>query len=350
MRDWQQILVSPETSILEALEVMDKTAAQILLVADATRKLLGTITDGDIRRGILRGTPLANRVADVMNPSPVSAPPDMDEEAIYRLMSNSHIRHLPVVDEAACIVNVLTLDEVVHKDVPENNWVVIMAGGLGTRLHPLTQDVPKPLLRVGNKPILETIIENLYKQRFHKFYISVNYKGEMVKAHFGDGRRWNVNIRYLEEQRRLGTAGALGLIEELPEDPVIVMNGDLLTTVNFRNMLNFHKEQKAAVTVGVREYEFQVPFGVVTLKANHVTSIAEKPSQRFLVNAGIYVFNPETLARVNSDDHLDMPAFLERLLAEEFPVSAFPIREFWLDVGRLEDFKRAEEQFSEFFG
>lgn len=349
MKDWQQILVSPETPVLHALEVMDKTAAQILLVADETRKLLGTITDGDIRRGILRGIPLSNRVADVMNPLPITAPPGMDEDAVYGLMSDSHIRHLPVVDEGSRIVNVLTFDEIVHKDAPESNWVVIMAGGLGTRLRPLTEDVPKPLLRVGNKPILETIIENLCKQRFHKFYISVNYKSEMVKAHIGDGRRWNVTIRYLEEQRRLGTAGALGLIEEPPEDPVIVMNGDLLTTVNLRNMLNYHKEQNAAVTVGVREYELQVPFGVVNLEANHIISIAEKPSQRFLVNAGIYVFNPETLARVNSDDHLDMPAFLERLLSENFPVSAFPIREFWLDVGRLDDFKRAEEQFAEFF-
>lgn len=350
MNNWRMALVPPATPVLEVIDKLDKTALQIALVVDARDKLLGTVTDGDIRRGLLRKLPLEAAVSEVMNPRPVVAKPNTDRQHLLEMLTSNTLKHIPIVDETGCVVGLQTLDEMIQAGPARENWVVIMAGGLGTRLHPLTETTPKPLLKVGDKPILETIIENFVKQDFHRFMISVNYKAEMVKEYFGDGAPLGIDIRYLEEGKRLGTAGALSLFDEPTEEPIVVINGDLLTTVSFDNFLAFHTDSHSDVTIGVREYDFEVPFGVVKLDKEKVVRIDEKPVQQFLVNAGVYVFSPHVLKMVPMDRYMDMPELIDRCLDREISVAAFPIREFWLDVGRMGDLALAEREFTKIFG
>jgi NDP-sugar pyrophosphorylase family protein len=224
-----------------------------------------------------------------------------------------------------------------------------MAGGLGSRLQPLTDDCPKPLLKVGGRPILETIMLGFMEHGFHNFHLSVNYKAEMVEAHFGDGSRWGANIRYLRETTKLGTAGCLSLLPERPERTFFVMNGDLLTRVNFERMLAFHHENRSMATMGIREHEFEVPYGVVEMKNHRLLGLKEKPVQRFFVNAGVYAFEPETLDCIGSGEPLDMPEFFERIMARDLEASVFPIHEYWLDIGRHGDYDRANGDFLRHF-
>jgi len=232
-----------------------------------------------------------------------------------------------------------------NTDLSEN----ALAGGLGSRLQPLTEDKPKPLLSVGDKPILETILESFVEQNFRRFYISVNYKADAIKEHFADGGKWNAEIRYLEEEPRLGTAGALDLIPERPELPLLVMNGDLLTRVNFQDLLDYHRDQKAEATMCVREYDFQVPFGVVEIDDHNIRSIDEKPVHRFFVNAGIYVLEPGLIDLIPKGEYFDMTDLFARALEKGYETQAFPIHEYWLDVGRIDDLDRANHDYQNGF-
>jgi NDP-sugar pyrophosphorylase family protein len=224
-----------------------------------------------------------------------------------------------------------------------------MAGGLGTRLRPLTDDIPKPLLKVGNKPILETIIRNFAEHGFVNITISLNYKGDMIKDYFGDGSDFGVNIDYVEENKRLGTAGALSLLKENPHEPFFVMNGDLLTDVNFSHLLDFHSFGNSTATMCVREYEYQVPYGVIQTKDSDITSIVEKPIQKFFVNAGIYVLSPSVFNDIPENEFFDMPTLFNILIEKQKKVSSFPIHEYWLDIGRMSDFEQAQSEYFRIF-
>lgn len=339
--DWKDCIVPPDQTILATIERLDAIAGKTILIVDGDGRLKGTATDGDIRRGILRGIRLDSPIEFVMNKTPWIARAGDDPNQILNVMRAASLRQIPLVDDNNRVVGLETIEELPRARSPKTNWVVLMAGGLGTRLQPLTERVPKPLLEVGGRPLLEIILETLIRANFRKFYISINYKAEMVKAHFGDGRRWNCEIRYLEEKNRMGTAGALGLIRERPDDPLLVMNGDLLTNLNFESLLDYHFEHKADLTISVREYDFEVPFGVVHIDHHRVLGISEKPVSRFLVNAGIYLLNPECLDLIPHDTMFDMTSLLELLLKSNRSVAAFPIREYWLDVGRWDDFNKA---------
>jgi NDP-sugar pyrophosphorylase family protein len=248
----------------------------------------------------------------------------------------------------ARVVGLVLRDELLTPQ-PLANHVIFMAGGLGSRLRPMTEETPKPLLTVGRKPLLETILEGFIEHGFRHFHMSVNYKAEQVKQHFGDGERWGVEIDYLEEDEQLGTAGPLGLLPEVPEEPILVMNADVLTKVNFRNILDFHFEQGASATMCVREYDFRVPFGVVNIERDRIVGIEEKPLQTFFVNAGIYVVSPELLDLVGKDEPLDMPEFFGRAIDAGHHAAVFPVREYWMDVGRLDDYERANGEFFRIF-
>jgi NDP-sugar pyrophosphorylase family protein len=262
-------------------------------------------------------------------------------------MKTKQLRQIPVLDEDRRVVGLEVWDELV--EIRErDNLVVFMAGGLGTRLHPLTKDRPKPLLKVGNKPVLETILDNCKAYGFHRFVIAVNYKAEMVQEYFGDGSRWGVNISYLREEKRLGTAGALGLLSERPIQPILVMNADVLTKVNLQQLMNFHTDHRSIATMCVREYDFQVPYGVVKIDRHCLLAIEEKPISRFFVNAGIYVLEPEVLDLVGRDEQIDMPTVFEKVISLRREVVAFPIREYWLDIGKMDDYERANlEEFED---
>jgi len=276
-----------------------------------------------------------------MNPKPVTAAADATRDALFKKMTTDLLRQIPLVDSGGRVVGLVHMRELTPPIESRDNWVVLMAGGLGERLRPLTDKTPKPLLSVGSKPILESILEGFVEQKFRRFYISVNYKAAAIKRHFGDGRKWNVDIRYLEEDSRLGTAGALRLVPERPNTPFIVMNGDLVTRVNFQDLLDYHDQQRSKATMCVRQYDFQVPFGVVGINGNRIRMIDEKPVQRFLVNAGIYVLDPYLISLIPGDRAFDMTDLFARAIEAGRDTAAFPIHEYWLDVGRLDDLQRA---------
>ncbi|WP_435627918.1 nucleotidyltransferase family protein [Candidatus Ferrigenium straubiae] len=345
MKDIKKILVSPDSSIRDTIQLIDSSAMQIALVVDGDNHLLGTVTDGDVRRGILRGVALNETVDKIMNPNPSVCREDDAREAILTRMEIRNLRHMPVVDKAGRVVRLETHDELLAPK-ERDNLVVLMAGGLGVRLRPLTENCPKPMLKIGGRPILETILLNFIEYGFRRFYLSVNYMSEAITEYFGDGSRWGVDIRYLRESQKLGTAGALSLLPERPNSPILVMNGDLLTKVNFTQLVDFHGAHRSKATMCVREYDFQVPYGVVKMDHHSITAIEEKPVQTFFVNAGIYMLEPEILDMIPKSDFFDMPTLFDRLIADRSKTIAFPVREYWLDIGHVEDFERANLEHS----
>jgi dTDP-glucose pyrophosphorylase len=348
-KDWEKTLVPPSMSIIEAMRLIDKSALQIALVADENRKLLGTVTDGDIRRAILKGGSLEDPVENVMNKRPTSFRADESREDMLVAMRLLKISKVPVVDNQNRLVGLEIFEELL-RPTPKDNPVVLMAGGLGTRLGSLTENCPKPLLKVGNQPVLQTILESFAAYGFHRFYFSVNYKADMIENYFGDGSRWNVSIQYIRETKRMGTAGALGLLPEKPEVPFFVMNGDILTKVNFLQLLDFHIDRRSVATMCAFKYDLQIPYGVLQVDKQRLVEIKEKPVQSFFVNAGIYVLDPGVLTHIPNDSFFDMPSLFETLIANRQEAAVFPIREYWLDIGRMSDFEQAQTEFSEIFG
>ena len=313
---------------------------QIALVIDEKDKLLGVVTDGDIRRGILNGVGLDAPVAEMMNPNPKVARSDSPPAAIIALLNEFAIRHVPLIDDNGRVTAVFTFDDALHPRAVTTP-VVLMAGGRGQRLYPLTKDVPKPMLPIGGVPLLEIILRGLSAQGFVNVYISVNYLAEVIMDHVGDGKSLGLNVQYIHEDKPLGTAGALATLHGKITEPFIVMNSDLLTQVNLREMLSFHRKEGAKGTVGVREHHFEIPYGVVNLRGSLVESMVEKPLHRSLVNAGIYALDPLALSLLTPEEYCDMPTLLGALMAEGHDVAAFPIHESWLDVGRPEDLDQA---------
>ncbi len=347
--DWKQIALSPDATVRQALETIDRGARQIALVIEAPCHLAGTVTDGDIRRALLKGRDLDTPVREVMNPNPVTGLLGEDERIWQRTMRRHGLRHLPVLDRDGCMVDLVEFRQ--PAEPSRSTPVVIMAGGLGTRLRPLTETLPKPLIPVGPRPVLETIVAGFAEQGFENLYLCLNYKGEMIREHFGDGERFGVRIRYIVEDRRLGTAGALSLLPEPPDEPIIVMNGDLLTKVDFVRLLEFHNRQGFVATMAVRQYSHQIPYGVLRIGEDYrIEHLEEKPVQRHYVNAGIYALSPEALRQVPGQKFYDMPNLFQRLMELRQAVGCFPLRDYWMDIGRLEDLERASAEFAEMFG
>ena len=339
---WKKILIKPESTVVDALRIIDNEALRIALVVNDEQQLLGVVTDGDIRRGILNKLPLDTPVVDIMSCSPITASVNTAKEHLVKLMESKGILAIPLMEENK-VVGLETFHHL-FEEKTYHNPVFIMAGGFGTRLRPLTDTCPKPMLKIGNKPILETVIRSFIKAGFVNFYISTHYMPEQIQNHFGDGSDLGVQISYVHEDSPLGTGGALGLLpDDLPQDlPLIMMNGDVLTKVDFERLLDFHTENQADVTMCVREYDYQIPYGVINGEGNKITSMVEKPIQRFFVNAGIYVVSPQVIQSVPENHHIDMPTLLEQHMNERDNILMFPIHEYWLDIGRMDDFNRAQ--------
>lgn len=342
MRQFDDLMTLAETPILKALNQIEKGAAQIALVTDAAGRLMGTLTDGDVRRGILRGIGLDAPVSAVINHNPVTVANGTTRDEAIVLMRDRGIHQLPVLDSERRVVDLITLDEALHS-VREETLVVLMAGGLGSQLQPLTDTTPKPLLPLGDRPLLEITISNLARQGFGRFYVSINYKADMFRSHFARGKNLGVEIDYLQEDEKLGTAGALRLLPSRPAAPILVMNGDILTNLDARQLLLFHRQQDARATMCVREYEWRIPFGVVQMNDGHLAGFEEKPTRREFVNAGIYVLSPEALDQIPPSGYLDMPALFRNVAQIIGPPAIYPLREYWLDIGHLEDLRRAQE-------
>ncbi|MGV8884419.1 MAG: nucleotidyltransferase family protein [Microbacteriaceae bacterium] len=338
--DISTLSVTTDATVRDVIGAIDANGRQIALVVDADTRLRGVVTDGDIRRGILRGVSLDAPVSEIMNATPRTASSTDDSDDILAMMNEHGIRHVPVIDARGVVTELITGDDLAHAR-SVTTPVVLMAGGRGQRLYPLTKDVPKPMLPIGDVPLLEIILRNLASQGFVNVYISVNYLAEVIENHVGDGSALGLNVTYVHEDKPLGTAGALAQLNGVITEPFVVMNSDLLTHVNLRRLLNFHVKQGAQGTVGVREHVFEIPYGVVNLDGTLVESMVEKPLHRSLVNAGIYALEPAALALLPEDDYCDMPTLLSLIMQEGQTVSAFPIHEQWLDVGRPEDLNQA---------
>jgi dTDP-glucose pyrophosphorylase len=349
MKDVEINFVGAQSDLKEAIATIERSQAKIALVVNEDRKLLGTVTDGDIRRAILKGAQLMDPVTKAMNTAPRVGKLGEDRAPLIDLMRRNICRHVPILDAEGRVVALETLQELVdygHRD----NWVILMAGGLGKRLRPLTELVPKPMLKVRDQPILEIILENFRNQGFRRFFVSLNYRGDMIREHFGDGSKWGVEIVYLTEDKPLGTAGALSLLPERTEKSLIVMNGDILTKIDFRQLLQFHEEHKAQATTCVRDHFVEVPFGVIDNDGHRIRALREKPRHRFLVNAGIYALQPDALELIPRNEYFDMPMLIETLLERGQHACLFPLREYWIDVGRIEEYDRANTEFDAIFG
>jgi dTDP-glucose pyrophosphorylase len=343
MRNWRDVLMAASATLGDVLARIDASGYQIALVVGENDRLLGVVTDGDVRRAILQGVPLSSPVTTVMNPNPVTARQGSSSREQLATMRRQIVHQLPIVSAGNGVVGLVLIDDLIGA-TEKPNWVVLMAGGQGSRLRPLTESVPKPMLVVRGKPILEGILENLVNEGFRRFYISVNYRAEMITGHFGDGSSWGIEINYLRENTALGTAGALSLLPRPPQHPLLVMNGDLLTRANLASLLEFHEVHGSLATMAVREYDLQVPYGVVRTSGERITAVEEKPVQRFFINAGIYVLSPQALTHIPRDTVFDMPTLFERLNASGALTTAFPLREYWLDIGRVEDYVQANMQ------
>jgi len=348
MKNWEATLVHPATSLREALEIIDRLGCQIVLVVDENRKLLGTLSDGDIRRALLAGGMLSDKVASAMYQQPTVAASSQTRAARLRIMKHLGLHQLPIVNQQNSVVGLDLIDD--FFETPQRDeWVIIMAGGLGSRLNQLTKDMPKPMLKVGSKPILETILCNFIEQGFQQFYLAVNYKAEQIEQYFGDGSAFGVTINYLKENKRMGTAGALSLLPKMPEYPCVVTNGDLLTRENFATMVEQHLSEQADATMGVRNYEMQVPFGVVREQEGRICAIEEKPVQYFTVSAGMYVLSPNILSLLPQDTYYDMPELFEKAIQTGLHIRCHRVESYWLDIGRPAEYERANLDFSEIF-
>jgi len=348
VKSWDSALIGPETSLREALEAIDKVGCQMVLVVDADRRLLGTLSDGDARRGLLKGLSLADRVTSAMHAGPTCAKEGEARHSILATMRRLGLHQIPVVDPQGIVVGLEIVDDFLAAPA-RDHWVVIMAGGRGSRLDELTRETPKPMLKVGSRPLLETIVRGYADQGFHRFYLAVNYKAEKIESHFGNGSALGVDIRYLREQQPLGTAGALSLLPEHPSGPLVVTNADLLTKEDYGYMVDHHVESGAAATMAVRDYEMQVPFGVVRERDGCIETIEEKPVQRFVVSAGMYVLSPHVLKLVPQGQFFDMPSLFEAMVRDGMRTRCHHVDGYWLDIGRLPDYERANIDFAEVF-
>lgn len=348
MQNYKNILLKPTSTIKEALKIIDSGAMQIALVVDENEKLLGTVTDGDVRRGLLNNLSLDDYIESIIYKTPTVCSIEDTKEKILEIGLSKKLHQIPVTDQDGKLVGIEEIDEIL-KPKTKINKVVLMVGGLGTRLRPLTENTPKPMLKVGNKPILETIILNFKKYGFINIVLCISYKSEIIEEYFKDGKEFGVNIEYVHENKRMGTAGALSLLKDKPREPFFVMNGDLLTNINFEHMMEYHLSNSSMGTMGVREYDFQVPYGVVNIDGKNILSIEEKPVHKFFVSGGVYILSHKVLKYIPEDEFYDMPTLFEKMIEEKEKSISFPIHEYWLDIGRIEEFEKANDEFHKVF-
>jgi dTDP-glucose pyrophosphorylase len=343
--------LSANAPLVEAVQRIESSMRRIAVVIDAAGILIGTLTDGDVRRCLLAGGSLATEVREAMNASPASAPSDASDAAILALMRKRNILAVPLVDDAGRFLRLVHLRDLEPADRDGDasgfEFAVIMAGGEGMRLRPITASIPKPMVDIAGVPLLERQISRLAKSGVPLIYIAVNYLGHMIEEHFDDGARFGAEIRYLRETQKLGTAGALTLLPEIPDRPIMVMNGDILTACDFGSLRAFHESQRAEVTVAAVEYRIDVPFGVIRAEGPYVRELVEKPSQRFLCNAGLYAVSPSALRSLRAGTFINMTDIIATSLREGRQVAVFPMHEYWSDVGTHDDLDQARRMFTQ---
>ena len=342
-RNWEESLISENVSLQDAIRNLEKTGLQICLVVDPNKVLVGTLTDGDIRRGLLAGSELRQSISKLVQHDPLVVPPQMGRDMVLELMRANGIRHLPVVDSSRKVVGLHILDELISPSSREA-VMVVMAGGRGTRLRPHTDNCPKPMLPVAGKPILEHIVERARDEGFRRFVFAVHYLAEHIQAYFEDGGKWEVEVDYLKEEVPLGTAGAIGLMVDKLSGPFVVTNGDVLTDIRYGDLLDFHKRNAALATMAVRLHEWQHPYGVVRTDGIDILGFEEKPVSRTHINAGVYALDLKAIKHIETGKYCDMPDLFSRLQTLGERTIVYPMHEPWLDIGRPSDYNVANRR------
>lgn len=343
------LFVRPQDSIKDAMEVIDKGGKGIALAIDMNGRLAGILTDSDIRRAILRGVSLDVPTESIMNEHFIFITEGYTQTLARTVFEQKRVNQIPVLDENMRVVDIILYHEF-HNKPSKENWTVIMAGGLGTRLAPLTKEVPKPMLNVGAKPILETIIEQLKTYGYRNIIMTLNYKADIIENYFQDGTNFGVNIKYVKENKRLGTAGAIRLAKQYLDKPFFVINGDILTKLNYEQFLQYHLKHKNIITIGTKKYELQIPYGVVNIKDERVIALTEKPMESHFISGGMYCLSPETLELIPQDEYYDITQLINGYLEKDKQIGSFPITEYWMDIGQIEDYRQANLDYENLFG
>ena len=338
--DWKKAILNVDSSVRDAASVLNLTGLKIVLVVEHGFKLIGTVSDGDIRRGLLNGFDLESKLINIVQKNAVVAPKETSSVTAVSIMKRNKIGQIPLVDDLGNVVGLFISGE--FRDAPKiSNLIVIMAGGLGTRLYPTTQKCPKPMIPIGGKPILGHIIDRAAREGFTNFKLAVHHLSNVIEDYFGDGSEFGVNIEYLREASPLGTAGALGLLNTDSREPIIVTNGDVLTEISYSDFLNFHETQNVEVTMAVRSFDWINPFGVIRSEGVKLVSYEEKPKYSFQINAGIYALNRSCLDILKVNESIDMPDLIETVRGLNRQVNVYPIHENWIDIGSPSDLSQA---------
>jgi len=340
--EWHKFRVSQSCSIREVISNLNNTGTKFALVTSDSGQLIGTIVDGDIRRGLISGLSLENNVTLIMNKLFISATPNLTQIELLKILKENNISHIPILNSSGFVIDVFSKDVLFNET--KSTSVIIMAGGEGKRLRPLTYSVPKPMLLLEGKPILERIIEKITLQGFQKFIISINYLGEQIENYFGDGSKWGISISYIKEEFPMGTIGSVSLIKQVPSNPMILVNGDVLSDINLVEMLEFHRKKGSTLTIGVKNFEMENPFGVVETLVDQVTAYVEKPRMISKISGGVYILSPSVVGLIKQNQSQDIPEFINELLSKKERVFAFHLFEKWRDIGNFEDFKGASHQ------
>lgn len=347
MKNWQNLVIREGETIKSVMGLFEKNNAQIAIVATQDNILVGTVTDGDIRRGILKNIDLNDSIKQVVNYKPVTVAQNTPYQEVFQKAVALDLKYIPIVNEKKEIKGVYSKEDLVSAPLRDNP-VVIMAGGEGLRMRPLTNTIPKPLVDLNGTPIIERLLVHLINQGFKDFYLSINYLGDMIENYFGDGKRWGVSISYLKEDRKLGTAGSLKLLDDRKiENNVIVLNGDLVTNINFGQLVDYHVSETADATIGAQKVFLKVPYGVINYQDNRVLSLKEKPLASYCVNCGIYVLSPNIIKEIQIDDKIDMTCLINQLTQQKKKVILFPIYEDWQDIGNLRDLEVVRQLYGE---
>lgn len=342
MANIDKILVKKEYTIRQTMKVLDLGAKGIVFVVDDEKRLIGTVTDGDIRRAILKDFSLDSPIGEIMHKDPISAKKSQTKDEIKDIFLRRAVRQLPILDENDAVIDMITINDILLPEGKENP-VVIMAGGLGTRLKDLTREVPKPMLKVGDDPILHHIINNFKQYGYNKILISVNYRAEIIENYFQDGYAYGVKIEYIKEKKRLGTAGGICLAKKYLDKPFFVINGDILTNLNVDDMMDFHIDGNYDITVGIRRHSFQIPYGVIETNNGIIESITEKPVLDYYINGGVYCLNPDIVDMIPNDKYYEITDLIYECIDRGMNVGSYEIKDYWMDIGKMDDYRKANE-------
>lgn len=341
----EHLFVYKSYSIKEVLKIIDSGAIGMVIVVDEDKKIIGTITDGDIRRAILQDYSIDEPIEKIVHHNPICGTEDMDKEQLKDLLVKKAVKVLPIIDKFNVVIDYIKIEDILLPEGKEN-LVVIMAGGLGTRLKDLTKEIPKPMLKVGQDPILHHIINNFKEYGYNKMLISVNYKAEIIENYFQNGFAFGVDLEYIKEKKRLGTAGGLFLVKDYMDKSFFVINGDIFTNLNADNMMQFHNNGNYDITVGTRKHTFHIPYGVIDIDNNLIQGIKEKPELEYLINAGVYCLKPEVLKFIPEDTYYEITDLISACIDKGLKVGSYEIKEYWMDIGMIEDYNKVNDDFN----